>query len=104
MKRVWPTMVAFVAGCIHVHVPPANAPRGGAGLQPGDRVVTRLRNEFREATVITVDGALVTVGWDLPPPDRTQVARSWIVRLDEKPGKPRPGDWRLCPSDESWVP
>ena len=102
MRPAW--IALFLTGCIHVHVPTQTV-RSGAGLDPGDRVVARLRSELREATVITVDGVLVTVAWDVGQPERSQLARNWIVRLDERGhGKTARGDWRLCPDEETWVP
>jgi hypothetical protein len=103
MRTAW--FLTVLTGCLHVHVPPQGAPRGGSGLNPGDRVVARSRGELREATVITVDGALVTLAWDAGSPDRSQLTRSWIVRVDERGrGTVKAGDWRWCPSEEAWVP
>jgi hypothetical protein len=103
MRTAW--LLTVLTSCIHVHVPSQGAPRGGGGLSPGDRVVARSRGELREATVITVDGVLVTVAWDHGSPERSQLARTWIVRADERGRGPvKSGDWRWCPSDEIWVP
>lgn len=76
-------------------------PRAGAGLVPGERVLARFKDAFHEATVITVQGRLVTVAWDTPPPERSYLPRSWILSI-ERPAKVAQGQWALCRPASSW--
>lgn len=88
---------------VHVHThPPAEA---GLGLVPGDRVVARWRDAFWSATVLTVEERLVTVAWDVPPPDTSRVSREWMRKLEHPGDDLLAGAWVLCPgSSDAFIP
>jgi hypothetical protein len=81
--------------------PPANAP-GSAELAPGARVVARWQDAFWEATVVAVQGDLIVIAWDQPPPEISYRPRGWVVREDAPPAAAAPGDWLLCRADRVW--
>jgi hypothetical protein len=97
-------LLSCICACITIqtpsHRPESN--RGGLGLEPGDRAVARWRNSFQEGTVITVQGKLVTMAWDLPPPERSQLPRHWLQPLKARGGVPQKGTWLLCNLEGSW--
>lgn len=95
-------LAAWTVGCITVNVQAYAKPEAGLGLEPGDRVVALWRNGFWEATVVTVQGKLVTVAWDTPPPDESRVPRGWVQRLDAHPEATEGGRWLLCPGAKAW--
>lgn len=68
-------------------------------LAPGARVVARWQDAFWEATVVAVQGELVTVAWDQPPPELSYRPHGWVVRMDVSPAYPKAGDWLLCRAD-----
>ncbi|WP_428263213.1 hypothetical protein [Haliangium sp.] len=68
-------------------------------LAPGARVVARWNDSFWEATVVTVQGELVAVAWDQPPPDLSFRPRGWVVPMDAPPATASAGDWLLCPAE-----
>ncbi len=96
--------LALLSGCITVHVAPQGAEPllAGLGLEPGDRVVARWQDSFFEATVVTVQDKLVTVAWDVPPPERSHLPRGWVERI-APPAADAQG-WQLCRRSETWVP
>lgn len=102
MRALLGAALLFLGGCIHIHHDRPPRHRGGAGLEPGDRVLARWHEAFFEATVIDVDGRLVTVGWDAPPPEHSELPVDFVV----KPGGPAPraGEAGLCPEGASWIP
>lgn len=75
-----------------------HAPDGGP-LAPGARVVARWQDTFWEATVVAVQGDLVTVAWDQPPPELSHRPRGWVARMDAPPAAASAGDWLLCRAD-----
>lgn len=95
-------VAALGAACLHVHVHTGEEPQAGHGLEPGDRVVGRWQDGFYEATVITVQGKLVTVAWDEPPPERSQLSVEQLQRLDARPAAIAEEQWLLCPGDGGW--
>lgn len=95
------TVLATTA-CLHVHVHTGAEPQAGQGLEPGDRVVARWQVVFYEATVLTVQGKLVTVAWDSPPPEQSQIAVGFVQRLDAAPTTLVENQWLLCPGDGHW--
>lgn len=104
MKLVLVMLLSFVCACITVQTK-SDCPKpntGGLGLEPGDRAVARWRNSFQEGTVITVQGKLVTMAWDLPPPESSQLPRHWLQPLKARGGAPLKGAWLLCNLDGSW--
>ena len=76
-------------------------PRAGQGLTPGERVLARYKDGFHEGTLITVQGRLVTVGWDDGAPERSYLPRGW-VRSTDRAGRVAPGEWALCRPAEAW--
>jgi hypothetical protein len=80
---------------------PANAP-GGPELAPGARVVGRWQDAFWEATVVAVQGDLIVIAWDQPPPELSYRPRGWVVHADAPPAVARPADWLLCRADRVW--
>jgi hypothetical protein len=75
---------------------------GGPELAPGARVVGRWQDAFWEATVVAVQGDLIVVAWDQPPPEISYRPRGWVVRADEPAAAAAVGDWLLCRSDRVW--
>jgi hypothetical protein len=73
-------------------------------LELGDRVAARWGGAFWEGTVLGVEGRLVTVAWDQPPPERSPVARELCVRLGAAAAGAEAGRWRLCPQTARWLP
>jgi len=93
----------LAAGCTHlVQTQCFDRYTGGYGLEPGDRVVARWRADFYDATVITVHGKLVTVAWDMPPPERSELPRGW-VQLQGAKAELKARDAALCRVGEGWV-
>lgn len=86
---------------IHARCTTEVEPTAGAGLVPGERVVARFRDAFHEATVITVQGKLVTIAWDEPPPERAYLPRDWVASFEEL-RSPRQGEWALCWHKVAW--
>jgi hypothetical protein len=82
--------ILFLSGCVK----PA--------FEPGDRVVARYQTAFWEGTVISLEGKLVTVQWDAPPPERSGLPRDWVVKVDSPVGNPAPGSWLICPATDRW--
>ncbi len=71
----------------------------GNAVHPGDRVVSRWRSSFWEGTVEKVEPNLLTVQWDVPPPEHSVVPPGWVSRI--APWQASPG-WALCRDDETW--
>ena len=91
-------------GCLTVPAPAScqEQLKGGLGLELGDRVVARWRDELFEATVVNVQGRLVTVAWDSPPPERSYFSRGAVqpVTTTERPKAGEPG---LCGVGGAWI-
>ncbi len=86
-----------------IQVSTAPIPQAGQGLTPGERVVARLKETFREGTVITVQGRLVTVAWDDGTPERSYLPRGWVRSLDQQSAPIKQGQWALCrPKPTLW--
>jgi hypothetical protein len=75
---------------------------GSADLAPGARVVARWQDAFWEATVVAVQGDLIVIAWDQPPPEISYRPRGWVVREEAPPATAAPGDWLLCRGDRVW--
>jgi hypothetical protein len=74
-------------------------------LAPGAPVVARWQDAFWEATVVSVQGELVVIAWDQPPPELSYRPRGWLARTDRPPASAKVGDWLLCPADRGvWQP
>jgi hypothetical protein len=97
-------LLSLISACIAVPTQSACPKKntGGLGLEPGDRAVARWRDSFQEGTVITVQGKLVTMAWDMPPPERSQLPRHWLQPLKARGGNPQKGTWLLCNLEGSW--
>ncbi len=76
----------------------ASACSGSVGV--GDRVVGRLRGAFLEGTATKVEPNLVTVQWDVAPPEVSAVPAGWVTRSDATSVSP---GWALCRDGESWA-
>ncbi len=96
-------LAVALGGCTYVTpaAPCAAAPQAGADLEPGDRVLARWRGGFWQATVLNVQGKLVTVAWDVPPPERSYLPRGWVVKKEVEAPAVEPGQWLLC-RQEVW--
>ena len=82
---------------------PGNAAaNAGADLAPGARVVARWQDGFWEATVVAVQGDLIVIAWDQPPPEPSYRPRGWVVRAEAPPAAAQAGDWLLCPAERVW--
>lgn len=99
-------LLVLATGCERTHVIKtqcvSSAPTGGQGLTPGERVVARHKEAFREGTVITVQGRLVTVAWDDGSPERSYLPRAWIRSLERRGKVVRKGQWALCRPGAAW--
>jgi hypothetical protein len=93
---------ALLGACVHVHVSRDRPPQAGAGLAPGDRVVSRWKDGFYPATVLTVQHRLVTIAWDTPPPERGYAARDAVSKQGALAERAESGAWLLCYREGSW--
>jgi hypothetical protein len=100
-------LLVAVTGCDSaphmIQVNTAPVPQAGQGLTPGERVVARFKETFREGTVITVQGRLVTLAWDDGAPERSYLPRGWVRSLDRRSAPIKQGQWALCrPKATGW--
>ncbi len=91
MARIVPVLAALaLGGCLR------------PSFAPGDRVVARWQSSFRGATVLEARGNLITVQWDVRPPDTAGVPAAWAVAAGSPTPVP-PGSWLLCEGENRWT-